>query len=413
MGPRIAVPDRGGRARYAPRVTEPFAPDPAAILAHDGPLSPALAAAALDRADAFMASADFVDAARLYQRVVGHHDAGVTARALLGLGEAFHRLDDEAAALATWEEATRLAGGPWTYPAWRHVAAARVRAGDLRGALAAYRAAERIAPPEDRGEIANRLGWLSKELGDAGASGRYFARARGDAGTSAAAALVGLTVATSMVASFSGDVLGLLAMDKPAVAAGELWRLFSVALVHAPLFQNPLHLLFNMYALWLAGPLVERMYGRGGFLGLYAVAVLGGSLATYAFGDTPYGVGASGGVFGLFGLLFVAQRVHHPVVDRQTRAFMGQIGGLLALNLVFGLLVPGIDNLAHLGGLVAGGALGLLVAPGRVATLRSMWQRPGGAPGAAGGLLAARVAGFTGLALLLFALWAAGTGAWG
>jgi tetratricopeptide (TPR) repeat protein len=136
-------------------MTDPLGHDLEATLAHDGPLPREAALAALDRAAALMVSADFVDAARLYQRVVGFNDPAVTAAALLGLGEAFHRLDDDAQALATWEEVTRLPETPSTYPAWRNVAAARVRSGDLHGAMAAYRAADHRAPPEDKPEIAS------------------------------------------------------------------------------------------------------------------------------------------------------------------------------------------------------------------------------------------------------------------
>ena len=141
-----------------------------------------------------MTTADFVDAARLYQRVVGFDDVAVTGAALVGLGEALHRLDDDGQALATWEEATRLPDNPATYPAWRNVAAARVRADDLRGAIDAYREAEKRAPAPDKAEIASRLGWLSKEIGDKGAAGRYFARARGDQGFSIAIGVLAVTV---------------------------------------------------------------------------------------------------------------------------------------------------------------------------------------------------------------------------
>ena len=82
--------------------------------------------------------------------------------------------------------------------------------------------------------------------------------------------LVAFTTIVSLVVDFAGpdgDQLGaLLQMDKVAIAHGELWRLWTVTLVHAPLTQMPLHLVFNMYALWLAGPFVERLYGRAVFL---------------------------------------------------------------------------------------------------------------------------------------------------
>jgi membrane associated rhomboid family serine protease len=404
-------------------MTDPLGHDLEATLAHDGPLPREAALAALDRAAALMVSADFVDAARLYQRVVGFNDPAVTAAALLGLGEAFHRLDDDAQALATWEEVTRLPETPSTYPAWRNVAAARVRSGDLHGAMAAYRAADHRAPPEDKPEIASRLGWLSKEVGDQGAAGRYFARARGDAGVSLSMVVIAITTITSLTVDFAGApglALGeLLALDKVAVANGELWRLWTVTLVHAPVYVMPFHLLFNMYALWLAGPLVERLYGRWRFLAFYLVFALGGSLLTFAFGESRGGVGASGAIFGLFGLLFAAQRIHRPILDRSSRSFSGQLGGLLAINLLFGLLVDGIDNFAHIGGLLTGVWLAVLVAPTHVPTLRSLWLKAGPVPGTtvpafgAGGTLLVRLAGVVAMLAMFALLFALGVEAWG
>ena len=103
----------------------------------------------------------------------------LTAAALVGAGEALYRLDDEEGARQCWEQATRLPENPVTYRALRQVAAARVRDGDLRGARDAYREAERRAPAAERAEIASRLGWLSKELGDTRAARAAGSRAAG------------------------------------------------------------------------------------------------------------------------------------------------------------------------------------------------------------------------------------------
>ena len=82
----------------------------------------------------------------------GYDDPAITAAALIGLGEARYRLDDDDGALASWESAVKLGETPWTYLAWRNVAAARVRAGDLPGAIDAYRrgAATRASPRTER-----------------------------------------------------------------------------------------------------------------------------------------------------------------------------------------------------------------------------------------------------------------------
>ncbi len=394
------------------------------VLMHDGPLPRDIALAAIDRAAQLMATADFVDAARLYQRVIGFNDPAVTAAAMLGLGEALLRLDDEPQALSYWEEITRLGETPSTYAAWRNVAAARVRSGDLQGAITAYREADRRAPAADKAEIASRLGWLSKEVGDRGAAGRYFARARGDVGVSMALIVVAVTAIVSLVVNFGGtegaQLGALLMMDKVALAAGELWRLWTVTLVHAPLQEMPLHLLFNLYALWLAGPFVERLYGRGTFLVLYLLFAAGGSLGSFAFGAGQYSVGASGAIFGLFGILFAVQVVHRPVLDHQSRAFLGQMGGLIAINLLIGFMFGAtIDTSAHIGGLITGVWIGVLFPPTRVPTMRSLWLRPGATPGTmvpvfgTSGTRAARVAGLVALGALFLVLWTMGVATWG
>ena len=399
--------------------------DSRVLLQQSGPLTRETAQAALAQAAGLMVSADFLDAARLYQRVIGFNDSSITGAAMVGLGEALHRLDRDDEALGQWEAATELGENEYTYVAWRNVAAARVRAGDLRGALNAYREADKRAPRDDKAEIANRMGWLSKELGDKGASSKYFSRARGDAGFSFALAVLAITVAVSLAADFvpatAIDLFAILQLDKPAMAASitDAYRLVTVTLLHAPLTQQPLHLIFNMYLLYLAGPFVERLYGRVGFLFFYIATAIGGSLASFAFGDAPLGVGASGAVFGLFGLLIAVQFVHRPMLDRGSRAFMGQVVGLVILNLIIGFVLPGVDYWAHIGGLITGLWLGFLLAPRNVPTMRSMWVRPGSTPGTivpalgAGFTSVVRVAGLAVLAGLFVMLWILGVAAWG
>jgi membrane associated rhomboid family serine protease len=127
------------------------------------------------------------------------------------------------------------------------------------------------------------------------------------------------------------------------VADGEYWRLISAAFLHG----GVVHLLLNMYALYLFGPPVEAALGRVRFAALYATALLGGSALSYAFASpgTP-SLGASGAVFGLLGAFLVVNRK----LGRDTSSVMV----LLAINFAYGFLVPNIDWRAHLGGLVAG-----------------------------------------------------------
>jgi len=129
------------------------------------------------------------------------------------------------------------------------------------------------------------------------------------------------------------------------VAGGDWWRPLTSGFLH----YGPLHLVFNMMALWWLGRELEPILGRTRFLAVYLVSLLGGSAAVMLFSSPNSLVaGASGAVFGLMGALFV--------VARRLRAPMGQIVGLVAVNLVISVVVPGISLVGHLGGLVVGAA---------------------------------------------------------
>ncbi|HEX7398665.1 MAG TPA: rhomboid family intramembrane serine protease [Candidatus Limnocylindrales bacterium] len=344
-----------------------------------GPLDRGTAEALLARADVLLAASEF-DAARAhYARLIGFPDPAITGAALLGTGESLYRLDDESGALWSWEQVTRLPENPSAYPAWRQVAAARVRAGSLRAAFDAYKEAERRAPAQDRAEIASRLGWLSRELGDSRGAGRYFARSRGRERTPIVSyAILGITVVVSFLAlqPEGSDLLRLLELDK-GLGNGEWWRLVSPVLVHGSI----LHLAFNMYFLYLVGPLVEQLYGSARFLVLYVLTAATASLASFLLGPGP-SVGASGALFGLCGVLLVGRALHRPVLQGQQRAIMSQIGFLVVINLVFGFgfnsLGGNVDNFAHLGGLAGGLWLGLLIPPIGAADLPLVGRRSGG-----------------------------------
>ena len=128
-----------------------------------------------------------------------------------------------------------------------------------------------------------------------------------------------------------------------AVAAGEWWRLITGGFLHF----GPIHLLFNMWALWVIGRDVETALGRGRFLALYLVSLLGASTAVMLLTTPGANVaGASGAVFGLMGAL--------AVLLRRLRIPLGQVGGVIAVNLAITFLLPGISVAGHLGGLITG-----------------------------------------------------------
>lgn len=341
---------------------------------------------------------EFQAAAALYQRLVGNSEPLVHVAALLGLADALYRLDDEEGALQSWIVATQAPETPITWQAWVALAGARVRQGDLPAAARAYREAERRAPEYERPAIASRLGWLNKEMGNTQTAQRYFGRARPGVFTPVVTwAILAITIAVTAWTFFAptDDLLDLLLLDKQLVREGEWWRLLTVALVHG----SPIHLAFNMYALYIVGPIVEALYGRVLYVAFYLLAAAGGSVGSYLFVENP-SVGASGAVFGLFGLLLLSNVVHRPALGRQAQALTMQIGFLIVLNLAIGFGIGGgflggrIDNAAHVGGLLAGAWLGLAVAP-RGATRRI----------ASGNVVVLRIAAVVALlAVILFAL---------
>ena len=128
-----------------------------------------------------------------------------------------------------------------------------------------------------------------------------------------------------------------------AVAGGQWWRLIVSGFLHI----GPLHLVFNMVALYIIGRDVEAILGRARFAAVYGASLFGGSAAVMLFGDPATLVGgASGAVFGLMGALAV-------LLVRMRRS-PGPAIGIIAVNVVLSVVLPGISILAHLGGLAVG-----------------------------------------------------------
>jgi membrane associated rhomboid family serine protease len=153
--------------------------------------------------------------------------------------------------------------------------------------------------------------------------------------------------------AFGQQIIDALAQDNQAVAAGEWWRIFTVVLLHGSIT----HLLFNMWALWVLGPQVERGVGTWPFVSLYlAAAAVGGMFAYYFGGPNDFGVGASGAIFGLFGI-WLSWALHRRSTT-YGRAVLNQLGFLLLINAAMPFIFPGISWQAHLGGLIAGLVIG-------------------------------------------------------
>lgn len=144
----------------------------------------------------------------------------------------------------------------------------------------------------------------------------------------------------------------------PATQDGEWWRLFTAMFLHF----GAMHLALNSFALWDGGLLVERMYGYWRFIAIYLISGLMGNLLSLVVqGNLAVSGGASGAIFGIYGAAFVfLWRERAAMSAREFRWVFG--GGLAfsALTIVMGFIIPGIDNAAHIGGLITGALCGIV-----------------------------------------------------
>lgn len=184
--------------------------------------------------------------------------------------------------------------------------------------------------------------------------------------------IIGLTALVYVLQMASPEVVYRLGFA-PSVAAAEPWRFLTTALVHG----GVMHILFNMYALYIIGQFLEPALGRARFAALYVIGALGGSVAVLLLA-VPLGewnrltVGASGAVFALFGALVVLQR--------RLGVSNNGLYILLAINAAISFIFPNISWQGHLGGFLTGLLAGLVFSkltvpggPGRPADFSRHW----------------------------------------
>ena len=177
--------------------------------------------------------------------------------------------------------------------------------------------------------------------------------------------LIALCVVIYVIQWVSGGALTNAWVLDPRLIASQPWRLITSAFLHSTSFIP--HLLFNMYALFIFGPALERFLGRARYLALYLVGALGGSLGVVllyqlavATNDASSkwldgflawapALGASGAIFALMGALLVLRKAMGLQLT--------QILIVVVVNVAFGFIAPGIAWQAHLGGLGIGAAI--------------------------------------------------------
>ena len=171
---------------------------------------------------------------------------------------------------------------------------------------------------------------------------------------------IAMVLASGPSLDFTGQVLVHFGANfGPFTLSGQWWRLLTYMFLHGSL----MHIGFNMWCLWDLGALCESLYGRWTFAAIYLITGIAAGMASVAWNPGVLSVGASGAIFGLAGALIASFYLGEFSLPRV--AISGTLRSLLffvGFNVLFGSLVPGIDNGAHGGGLVSGLIVGALIA---------------------------------------------------
>lgn len=133
----------------------------------------------------------------------------------------------------------------------------------------------------------------------------------------------------------------------PYVLAGDYYRLFSSMFIHV----DALHIFFNMYALYILGSQAESFFGKGKFLFIYIFSGLAGSLLSIMLNQYVPSIGASGAIFGVMGALLYFGYNYRVYLGN---TLVRQLVPIIIINLALGFMMTGVDNYAHIGGLVGG-----------------------------------------------------------
>jgi len=137
--------------------------------------------------------------------------------------------------------------------------------------------------------------------------------------------------------------------DNGLIVQGQYWRLITPMFLHGSI----IHLGFNLYALFIFGPGLERHFGRPRFIALYLLSGFAGNVMSFIFTSAP-SLGSSTAIFGLLGAEGVFLYRNRRLFGGSARRALNNLILLAVINLVFGLSSPGIDNWGHLGGLIGG-----------------------------------------------------------
>lgn len=166
-----------------------------------------------------------------------------------------------------------------------------------------------------------------------------------------------LDITTAVLVNMGAQINGGTQIN--LLTQGQPWRIFTAIFLHVSIF----HIGLNMLSLFFIGSAVEVFYGKWRYLVIYLGAGIIGGIVSYYLDPGTLAAGASGAIFGVFGALGVFYIVNRRSLGMYGRGAIGNWLFWLGLNVVFGFSTPGIGILDHLGGLVAGMLISLLVIP--------------------------------------------------
>ncbi len=162
--------------------------------------------------------------------------------------------------------------------------------------------------------------------------------------------LIGINIIIYLASSLSGSydiLIEKFCVFAPLIRMGQYYRLITGAFLHG----NLLHLAFNCYALYVIGTQLESYLGKVKYLIIYIVSAINGALFSMIFGGNVASIGASGAIFGLMGSILYFGYHYRVFLGNVVKS---QIIPLIVINLVLGFLSNGVDNAAHIGGLIGG-----------------------------------------------------------
>ncbi|NQW16432.1 MAG: rhomboid family intramembrane serine protease [Chloroflexi bacterium] len=203
---------------------------------------------------------------------------------------------------------------------------------------------QRVPRPQDQGSVIDRI--IASQ-------------------TPATFALIGINVVVWLLLEVTGgsenieNLLRFGAKFGPKIAEGQYWRLFTPMFLHIGF----LHLLTNTFGLLIFGRIVERYFGSINFTLIYLLAGVFGNIFSYAILSAGVGAGASGAVFGIVSAYAAFLYKNRVLAGPMARSSLGGLALIVGANLLFGFAVAGIDNWAHIGGLVSGFIIAFRLVP--------------------------------------------------